>query len=150
MGKDWNAGTNAYGTGYGPKPHLQRQIDRTMAETIAHPPYSPGEMPASETVRVGGAVTVVETPATRGWVDSRPLEPPLRPGSFAERTVGAMIDQAFPPSPAEKLDRIKAELRALTPAQRAQLLRDCEARAGDPLAAQLKALVETVGASGGC
>jgi hypothetical protein len=82
----------------------------------------------------------------RGWINSRPLEPPLRPGSFAERVVSGMIDKELGPvqSPEAKLEKLKAELRALTEAQRAELLRECEARSGDPHAAELKALVEAV------
>jgi hypothetical protein len=74
---------------------IQAGIDRTLRETVAHRPYSPGEMPSSGRVTVVGAPTVVGG-AERGWVDSRPLTTPLT--GHAERVVGAMIDQAFPPS----------------------------------------------------
>ncbi len=54
---------------------VQRGIDQTLRQTVAHKPYSPGEMPSSGTVTVVGAPTVVG--GERGWVDSRPLGPPL-------------------------------------------------------------------------
>lgn len=116
---------------------VQRGIDQTLRQTVAHKPYSPGEMPISATVSVVGAPTVVG--GERGWVDARPLTTPLT--GFAERTVGAMVDQAFPPGPAERLARMKTELRALSAEQRKQLLKECEA-SGDARAAELRRLAE--------
>ena len=114
-------------------------IDQTLRATVAHRPYSPGELPSSGTVTVVGAPTVVDG-AQRGWIEARPLEPPLKPGSMADRAVGGMVDAAFPPGPTEQLARIRAQLRALSPAQREQLLKEIEAARGDARAEELLAL----------
>lgn len=74
----------------------------------------------------------------RGWQEDRPVALPVAPGSFVDGVMGQMIDAAVGPvlSPREKL---KAGLRALPPAQRAELLAGCDAR-GDKTAVELKAL----------
>lgn len=76
----------------------------------------------------------------RGWQEDKPAELPIKPGSFAESVVSAIIDQALPPAP-PTLAGIKAQIRALSAAQRAQLLREIEA-SNDPRAAELKQLIE--------
>jgi hypothetical protein len=123
---------------------VQRGIDECLRQTVRHRPYSPGELPSSGTVTVVGAPTVTESGQLtgRGWIEARPLEPPLKPGSMADRAVGGMVDAAFPPSPAEQLARIKAQLRALGPEQREQLLKEIEAKPGDARAKQLRELAE--------
>jgi hypothetical protein len=110
---------------------IQRGIDQTMRETIAHRPYSPGEMPASETVRVAGAPVVRGT----GWQTERELELPVKPGSFLDRVVGGVIDNATL-SPREKILR---DLRALSPEDREKLKGEIEA-SKDPRAEELKRL----------
>jgi hypothetical protein len=54
--------------------------------------------------------------------------------------MSAMVDDAFPPSKSELRARLLAELRALSPEQRNQLLARCDAR-GDA-GKELKALAE--------
>jgi hypothetical protein len=121
----------------------QAEIDQAMLGVIADARRSnpnAHELPIKVLPAGATEAKVGVEPPRRGWQEERPLESPMRTGSFVESVVGGMIDQAFPPSPAEQLARIKAQLRALTSAQREQLLKECDA--SGPKGAELKALAE--------
>jgi hypothetical protein len=125
---------------------IQRGIDATMGAIIADR-YNPiNSLPPSGTVTVIGATevkTAFDPGGGRGWVEPRPITSP--PGQDAiERLVNAAL-------PHPGMEQIKAQIGALTPAQRVQLLRQIEVST-DPRAAELKALVEAVvpkGSAGG-
>jgi hypothetical protein len=122
--------------------HRRRaEIDRAMADVVMDARRSnPNAFEPNLRVTPVGAAVAVEAPApvSRGWIDPRTLEPPLRPGGTAEAAVSAMVDEAFPPSRSELLARIKAQLRGLSAAQRTELLAECEAKGS--AGAELKAL----------
>jgi hypothetical protein len=112
---------------------IQRGIDQTI-RAVAADRYNPTALPRSETVTVVGAPKVAGEP-DRGWQREQPITSP--PGQSAiERLVNAAL-------PHPGMEQIKAQIRALTPAQRVQLLRQIEVST-DPRAAELKALVEAV------
>jgi hypothetical protein len=77
-------------------------------------------------------------PGRGGWQQEIPLSLPIAPGSFLDRVVGGVIDNATL-SPRE---RILRDLRALSPEERTQLLGEMAARADDPRTKELKALTE--------
>ncbi len=124
---------------------IQRGIDQAMAAVITHDArHNPNGLEPASRVMPVGAVQAFNgpEPPRRGWAEEVPLS--LPPGQAAiERLVSAALPSAHSP-----LERLKAEIAGLTVAQREQLLREIEA-SNDPRAAELKALVEAVGASGG-
>jgi hypothetical protein len=109
---------------------IQRGIDQTI-RAIAADRYNPTALPRAPTVTVVGAPTVGE----------RPLTSPMPNGSFIEGVIGGMIDHALGPAlPQEAMRaRLRAQIRALSPEQRAALLRGIE---GEPHAKELWALIE--------
>jgi hypothetical protein len=92
MGKDWNASSDDYTAGYGPKPDIQRQIDAAMRGVIADSRYNPNSLSSGSSVRVVGAVEATELPQPRGtgWREPAPLASP--PGQDAiERLTNAAL-----------------------------------------------------------
>jgi hypothetical protein len=114
---------------------IQAGINATMADVVGRDARAPG-LPPSPTVRVAGAVQVTEPIAGRGWANEVPFASP--PGQDA---IERLVNAALPPGPAAGLASIRAQIRALTPAQREQLLGQIKA-SNDPLAGELRALVE--------
>ena len=115
---------------------IQRGISETMGAIIADR-CNPTAMPPSERVTVVGApqvATASEPEIGRGWQRERPITSP--PGQEA---IERLVNAALPHGP---LEAMRAQIRGLSPEQRAQTLTELETRKGQPFYLEIKALLE--------
>jgi hypothetical protein len=82
---------------------IQAGIDKTMREVVANP-YNPNALRRPETATPANAPVVKTFGQGRGFIEDKPLEPVVKPGSLEERVMSAMIDAVLPPG-VEKKDR---------------------------------------------
>jgi hypothetical protein len=124
---------------------IQAGINRTLSDIVADR-YNPVHgLPPSPTVTVVGAAEVkepFEPGAGRGWAEPRPITSP--PGQEA---IERLVNAALPHGPqfksaADPLDAMRAQIRGLSPEQRAQTLKHLETRKGQPFYLEIKALLE--------
>ena len=110
MARDWNEGglpvRSRPLSASEVDPRVLDEITRTMRQVVGrdarHNPNAIGQL---DKVMPAGAVPVTDGPSlTPGWAREIPIEPPIRPGSMAERVIDGMIDQALGPAvrPKEK------------------------------------------------
>jgi hypothetical protein len=115
---------------------IQRGINETMAAVVVDR-YNPvTSLPSAGTVTLPNAPEVTDVPSTstprrsdRDTIDLR-----TRP-SYADRVVGAMIDEAFPPPP----PTMAARIARLSPEQRAEM---AEWAKDQPGYEEIKAMLE--------
>ena len=79
---------------------IQAGIDEAMRQVVGrdarHNPNAIGQL---DKVMPAGAVRATDgVSLTPGWAKEIPLEPPIRPGSMAEKVIGAMCDRMLGPA----------------------------------------------------
>jgi hypothetical protein len=124
---------------------IQRGISETMGKIISDRYNPANSLPPSPTVRVEGATevkTAFDPGGGRGWAEPRPITSP--PGQEA---IERLVNAALPHGPqfksaADPLEAMRAQIRGLSPEQRAQTLKHLETRKGQPFYLEIKALLE--------